>query len=101
VSASALERQGSAIHGPPWRPGIGSGAVGYVVRMARPDETQGDDTQADHRARSGHTREGGGGEPVPADDPRDESVAGEDAGTAAEKSTPPTEGPAAAGALPG
>jgi hypothetical protein len=48
-----------------------------------------------------HTREGGGGTRVPADDPLDKSVAGEDAGTAAEKATPPTEGPAAAGALPG
>jgi hypothetical protein len=47
------------------------------------------------------TRQGGGGEPVPADEPRDTSVEDEDAGTAAEKSTPPTEGPAAAGALPG
>jgi len=48
-----------------------------------------------------HVREGGGGKPVAADDPRDTSVAGKDAGEAAEKSTPPTEGPAAAGALPG
>jgi hypothetical protein len=65
--------------------------------MARPDETN----EAEDRERSTHTREGGGGRPVPADDPRDESVAGEDAGSAAEKSTPPTEGPAASGALPG
>jgi hypothetical protein len=48
-----------------------------------------------------HMRMGGGGKPVPADDPLDESVAGEDAGDAAQKATPPTEGPAAAGALPG
>jgi hypothetical protein len=70
----------------------------------RADDTRADDTRADDsqaREPSAHTREGGGGEPVPADDPRDESVVGEDAGTAAEKSTPPTEGPAAAGALPG
>jgi hypothetical protein len=47
------------------------------------------------------TRMGGGGKPVAADDPRDTSVADEDAGNAAEHATPPTEGPAAAGALPG
>jgi hypothetical protein len=47
------------------------------------------------------TRAGGGGRPVPADDPLDESLEGEDAGTKAENATPPTEGPAAAGALPG
>jgi hypothetical protein len=46
-------------------------------------------------------REGGGGKPVPADDPRDTSLEGEDAGTVAERATPPTEGPAAAGSLPG
>jgi hypothetical protein len=51
--------------------------------------------------RSEHTREGGGGTPVPADDLRDESLEGEDATAKAEKATPPTEGPAAAGALPG
>lgn len=50
---------------------------------------------------STHTRMGGGGKPIPADDPVDKSVADEDAGTAAEHATPPTEGPAAAGALPG
>jgi hypothetical protein len=44
---------------------------------------------------------GGGGRPVKADDPLDRSVEGEDATTAAEHATPPTEGPAAAGALPG
>jgi hypothetical protein len=48
-----------------------------------------------------HTRQGGGGEPVAADDPLDRSLEGEDAGTVAENATPPTEGPAAAGALPG
>ena len=47
------------------------------------------------------TRMGGGGKPVPADDPVDRSVAGEDASTAAEHATAPTEGPAAPGALPG
>ena len=46
-------------------------------------------------------RQGGGGRPVPADDPHDESVRDKDAGTAADEATPPTEGPAAAGALPG
>jgi hypothetical protein len=51
--------------------------------------------------KAAHTRQGGGGTPIPADDPRDESLQGEDAGTKAEKATPPTEGPAAAGALPG
>ena len=45
------------------------------------------------RSRPRHTRQGGGGTPVPADDPRDESLEGEDAGTKAEKATPPTEGP--------
>jgi hypothetical protein len=70
---------------------------GYVVAMSRPD----DRTHRGQEESSSHTREGGGGRPVPADDPRDESVAEEDAGTAAEKATPPTEGPAAAGALPG
>ena len=49
-----------------------------------------------------NTRMGGGGKPVPADDPRDESVEGEgDASEKADKATPPTEGPAAAGSLPG
>lgn len=46
-------------------------------------------------------REGGGGKPVPADDPLDRSMEGEDADTIAQNATPPTEGPAAAGALPG
>lgn len=54
------------------------------------------DAERDH---SEHTREGGGGRRVPADDPLDRSVAGDE--NAAEKATPPTEGPAAAGALPG
>lgn len=47
------------------------------------------------------TRMGAGGKPVKADDPRDTSVEGDDATTAANHATPPTEGPAAAGALPG
>jgi hypothetical protein len=46
-------------------------------------------------------RQGGGGKPVPADDPLDRSLEGEDADTIAKHATPPTEGPAAAGALPG
>jgi hypothetical protein len=46
-------------------------------------------------------RQGGGGKPVPAEDPLDRSLEGEDASTIAERATPPTEGPAAAGALPG
>lgn len=48
-----------------------------------------------------HVRMGGGGKPVAADDVRDPSVEGEDATTAANRATPPTEGPAAAGSLPG
>jgi hypothetical protein len=63
-------------------------------------ERNGDKNQ-DDRDDAPHMRQGGGGTPVPADDPRDTSLEGEDAGTKAEKSTPPTEGPAAAGALPG
>jgi hypothetical protein len=50
---------------------------------------------------SEHTRTGGGGKEIPADDPRDESLEGEDADTIAQHATPPTEGPAAAGSLPG
>jgi len=46
-------------------------------------------------------REGGGGKPVRADDPLDRSLEGADADTVASHATPPTEGPAAAGALPG
>jgi len=61
--------------------------------MAKPD------TKRDQEREPKHTRAGGGGEPVPADDPLDESVTGEK--DPAEKATPPTEGPAAAGALPG
>jgi hypothetical protein len=47
------------------------------------------------------TRRGGGGAEVPADDPLDRSVRDTDATDAAEHATPPTEGPAAAGSLPG
>jgi len=46
-------------------------------------------------------RIGAGGKPIPADDPRDTSLEDEDATTIANTATPPTEGPAAAGALPG
>ena len=56
-----------------------------------------DDDQRDDE--TDHTRQGGGGRRVPADDPLDRSVTGEK--DAAEKATPPTEGPAAAGGLPG
>ncbi len=58
-------------------------------------------SREDDEQKSEHTRMGGGGKPVAADNPLDTSVAGEDATTAAEHATPPTEGPAAAGALPG
>jgi len=51
-----------------------------------------------HEQPDAHTRIGGGGTPVPADDPRDTSIDAEDED---EVATPPTEGPAAAGALPG
>ena len=59
---------------------------------------QGDD---DDDVKTGATRQGGGGSPVPADDPLDRSVEEKDASEAAERATPPTEGPAAAGSLPG
>jgi hypothetical protein len=48
-----------------------------------------------------HTREGAGGKQIPADSPLDTSMKGEDPEKVAERATPPTEGPAAAGALPG
>jgi hypothetical protein len=47
------------------------------------------------------TREGAGGKQIPADSPLDTSMKGEDPEKIAERATPPTEGPAAAGALPG
>jgi len=50
---------------------------------------------------SAKSRKGGGGAPIPADDPLDRSVSHTDATDAAEHATPPTEGPAAAGSLPG
>jgi len=61
---------------------------------ARPDEEE------DELAPDG-MRRGGGGKAIPADDPLDRSMEGEDADTIAQHATPPTEGPAAAGALPG
>ena len=54
-----------------------------------------------NREPEAHTRDGGGGEPVPADDPRDESVKKLPPDEQAKRATPPTEGPAAAGSLPG
>jgi hypothetical protein len=48
-----------------------------------------------------HLREGAGGTKVPADSLLDTSMKGEDPEKVAERATPPTEGPAAAGALPG
>jgi hypothetical protein len=48
-----------------------------------------------------HTREGAGGEQIPADSVLDTSMKGEDPEKIAERATPPTEGPAAAGSLPG
>ena len=67
------------------------------------DQERRDDKDPDDQepSRGGDVRMGGGGKPVAADDPRDTSLEGEDAGTIAEHATPPTEGPAAAGALPG
>jgi hypothetical protein len=59
------------------------------------------DTPNESKDDEQHTRMGGGGKPVAADNPRDTSVEGEPADEAAKKATPPTEGPAAAGALPG
>jgi hypothetical protein len=73
---------------------LGATPDGYAPRMPERERKSKPEPDA-------HTRQGGGGTPVPADDPRDESLEGEDAGTKAEKATPPTEGPAAAGALPG
>jgi hypothetical protein len=61
------------------------------------EDKRADDERRDDEAE--HTRQGGGGGRVPADDPLDRSVTGEK--DAAEKATPPTEGPAAAGGLPG
>ena len=61
-----------------------------------PNEPEDDDEDAPE-----HTRVGGGGKRVRADDPLDRSMEGADADTIAEHATPPTEGPAAAGALPG
>jgi hypothetical protein len=48
-----------------------------------------------------HTREGAGGKQIPADSVLDTSMKGEDPEKIAERATPPTEGPAAAGSLPG
>ena len=48
-----------------------------------------------------HTRVGAGGKRIPADSPLDTSMKGEDPEKIAERATPPNEGPAAAGALPG
>jgi hypothetical protein len=48
-----------------------------------------------------HTREGAGGKQIPADSVLDTSMEGEDPEKIAERATPPTEGPAAAGSLPG
>ena len=60
-----------------------------------------DRTDDDERAAKRKTRQGAGGTPVPADGVLDTSMEGEDASTIAERATPPTEGPAAAGNLPG
>jgi hypothetical protein len=76
---------------------------GQVMPTNDDRETRDTGDDQDERATDDerHTREGGGGTQVAADDPRDTSVTTEEAATEHKPATPPTEGPAAAGALPG
>src|SRR3954454_25272185 len=84
---------------------MGRAAMGrawYAMKEMPMDDNEGTRSKAesDEQLPEG-MRQGGGGKPVPADDPLDRSLEGEDADTVAKNATPPTEGPAAAGALPG
>jgi hypothetical protein len=63
--------------------------------------TDDDTTDSSEAEPSTKTRQGAGGTPVAADSVLDTSMPEEDASTVAERATPPTEGPAAAGNLPG
>jgi hypothetical protein len=69
------------------------------VVMSERETSERDTDRADEDGE--HTREGAGGKQIPADSPLDTSMKGEDPEKVAERATPPTEGPAAAGALPG